>query len=416
MSKYKKLFLLLFVLLIVAVSLMLNSCGYTSSKGELVNNFGGIGRSNSYIEYDEFYKYSVFDESFKTKKEGGAIVAPLALSNQEFYYATTAGTVLLLAKETILWEKELGKDELVNSNMCADKEQNLYAITNNFNIYSYNYNGDLRWKLNICDSIGATTIPTDLLCLSDGIIAGTSDGSLVKVSYNGKIIWKKEYNKSIQRILSADMKENLLLILTNNDYDVPDTLYSINPQGNINWKYSAHTRLIKYPVATKDNIYLTGIRFIDEDLVSIVYALDNNGKLLWEKELSYIPRYLSADDDGFIYINGFQNGLGEQMTKLFKIDNKGKLLWHKSYDFTSPSPVLVGKMSLALFGYTDNTVGLYFLDKENGKLLSINSLSNYDPLMQMPTVRPDGAISYAYFQKVGFVRIDEPWINKILPW
>jgi len=138
--------------------------------------------------------------------------------------------------------------------------------------------------------------------------------------------------------------------------------------------------------------------------------------LLWEKELSYLPRYLSANDEGFVYVNGFQAGLGETMTTVFKFDNKGKLLWRKAYDFTTPAPVLIGKSSLALFGTTSNTVGLYFINQTDGSLQNINSLSNFDPLMQMPTVRPDGSISFAYFQKVGFIRIDEPWINKILPW
>lgn len=414
--KYRKIFLLMFIMICSVIVLSLTSCDYKSNKGKLINTNGGNGKSNFYKEDGDFIQYSEYEENFKPKKDGGAVVAPLSISNQEFYYATTAGTILLLAKEDIAWEKSLGSDEVVSSAMVADKESNLYAITNKFNIYSYTYSGELRFKTNICDSIGGATIPSDLLCLSDGVIAASSDGLLTKITFDGKIIWKKNFNKNLQRILSADTKENTLVILSDNDYEINDTLCSINPQGNINWKYPARTRLIKYPLATEKNIFLTGVKFIGEDLVSIIYALDNSGKMLWEKELSFVPRYISADDEGNIYANCFVNGLGEPIATIFKFDNTGKIIWKKAYDFVAPSPLLVGKDNIAILGTTPKTVGLYFVDKKDGSMRNINSMSNFDPIMQMPVVRPDGCISFAYFHKVGFVKIDEPWLNKILPW
>ena len=67
-------------------------------------------------------------------------------------------------------------------------------------------------------------------------------------------------------------------------------------------------------------------------------------------------------------------------------------------------------------GVTHNAVGLYFVNKETGVIQSIQSYSNEHPTIQSATVRPDGAISFAYYQKIGFIRADEPWINKVLPW
>ncbi len=415
-AKYKKLFFLLFIIIASILTLVLTSCGHKTLKGEQVNQFANASRNNNYTYFEDFIKYDEYSEEYKPKTDGGAIVPPLALSNSEFLYATTGGNIIFISNGEIRWEKKFDTLEAVNSNIAADSEQNMYAFTNFGNVYSYSYSGELRWKKNLRAKLDIFVNPCDLLALSDGIVCGFSDGELFKLDYNGNIKWKINISPSIQRVLSADYKENILLNASHNDYDVPDTLYSISPSGKVNWKVSAGMRFIKYPIAAENRIYISGLKYIDEELVSKVFCYDYSGKEVWSLELNSIPKYISADDEGSVYINAFQSGIGEQIGRVIKANSNGKIQWTKYYNFAIPTPIMLGSRTVAFLGTTHNTVGNYFIDKQTGSLVNVNSLSNFDPIIQYPTVRPDGAISYGYFHKVGFVRIDEPWLNKLLPW
>lgn len=412
-TKYKKIIPLLLIALLSAIVLFLTSCSDKSLKGKLVNHHGDIGRTNSYEQYGEFVNDNYYDDTIKDSIDAGAIVPALALSDQEMVYATTRGTLMLITTNEINWEKKLGADQAVNATMCADKEQNIYAVSNTGIIYSYSIEGNLRWKKTIVDSLSATAIPCDLLALDDGILSGTSDGVLSKYAFDGKLIWSKKFQTGINKTLTAHGNNAIILISSQDDND---TLAMLNSDGSVKWKTPAGIRLVKYPLASETTIYCTGIKYIGEDILSQVLAYDLNGKLKWTKELSFVPRYISVSMSDELFANVFQPGIGEQISAIIKLDKNGKLVWKKFFNFTIPTPIMISPKSLAFLGVTHNTVGLYYVDREKGVITNIQSFSNEAPIIHSPTVRPDGAISFAYYQKIGFLRVDEPWINKILPW
>lgn len=412
-KKYKTFLQLIAVIIGSVLVLLLSSCDHVSQKGDLVNHHADIGRSNSYEHFGEFLSYNYYTDTIPKANSAGAIVPPLALSNQELIYATTRGTIMLTTNKDMLWEKFLDSNTAINAYMCADKEQNIYAVSNTGTIYSYSVSGELRWKKQIADTLSDSGIPCDLLAIDDGILAGTTDGVLVKFAFDGKILWKKSFPSGIGRTISANETNPIITIASANEND---TLAMLAADGTIKWKAAAGTRLVKYPAINADAICCTGLKYVGTEALAVILVYDLSGKVKWTKELAFVPRYISVADNGDVYANVFQAGIGEQVSAVIRYNKDGKMIWKKYFNLTIPTPVLISKSLLAFMGVTHNAVGLYFVNKETGVIQSIQSYSNEHPTIQSATVRPDGAISFAYYQKIGFIRADEPWINKVLPW
>jgi hypothetical protein len=66
-------------------------------------------------------------------------------------------------------------------------------------------------------------------------------------------------------------------------------------------------------------------------------------------------------------------------------------------------------------GRKPNTSGAYFMEK-SGTYIKTVSLSNLPELVMRPEVKPDGVIIFAGSSRLSIVRIDDIWVNKIIPW
>lgn len=413
-AKTHRFLLLLLSIGIAVIFFFVSGCSHETLKGKPVNMLGDAGRSNSFEQFGGFITYGTYTDKYDVSEKAGAIVPPLALSNEEFIYATTDGRIIAFIVGEKFWEKKLDKGAVANGMMCADAEQNSYIIDSNGMIYSFNYDGKLRWKHTVTDSpLGESTLPCDLLALSDGVLAGTTDGVVCKFSFEGKRLWTASFPSGIEKTLSAADDCPLLCISSENEQD---TLAMLSQTGSVKWKRATDTRLVKFPVAGKSAIYVAGLRYVGEDVLSNVFAYDFSGNLLWRKDWSLVPRSISVAENGDIFVNVFNAGLGDQVSAVFKMNEHGKIIWKKFFRYSIPTPVMISETSLAYLGVTSNTVGLYFLDREKGDNFNVQSFSNELPIMHAATVRPDGAISFAYYQNIGFVRADEPWFHKFLPW
>lgn len=412
-SKYKPLVLLTVILLTLILIVMVTGCSHKSLKGATVNHYADEGRSNSYENYVEFLNYKYYDEVIKDSNNAGAAVAPVPLSNQEFIFAATDGTISMVIDSKILWTKKLDEGNIIAAAMCVDKEQNAYAVSNTGIIYSFDYDGKLRWKNKIADTIGSTDIPCDLLAQDNGIIAGTTNGILKKINFEGKEVWSKNFKNTINKTISG-FGENILLSLSSENDN--DTLLAVNPDGSEKWRKAMNIRLIKFPVSNGKNIVCCGLRYENAESISKIFYLDLSGNIIWNKEINWVARYASIAQSGEVFINAFQSGLGEQISNVFRFSQDGTQKWQKNFNFTIPTPIMISHYSIAFLGVSSKSVGLYIVGREDGIIKGIHSFSNELPILHSPTVRPDGSISFAYYQNLGFLKVDEPWINKLLPW
>ena len=415
-SKYRKLIPLILIMAVCVIFLLLmTGCSDYTLKGKYINYHGDAGRSNSYEKYDKFIISSYYTDNYKNGESAGAIVAPMAMSDYETIYPTTDGRILKLTDEDIQWTYLLPKGSKVGGYLCADPDQNIYAVDNNGTIYSLSFEGKLRWKTNIVEHpLQQDVIPCDLLAIEGGILAGTTDGMICKIAYDGKMLWKKQLTGSIMKTLSAENNNPLVVIVSEND-ETSDTLEMLNADGSVKWKRDVGMQIVKYPVSGENMICVAGIRYVEEQVYSSVFAYDNSGKLLWQKKWTFVPRTISISQDNDVYVNVFQPGLGEQISALIRLDKTGKMLWKKFFNFTVPTALLISKSVISFLGVTSNTVGLYYVNKETGVIDDIQSYSNEASIIHAPTVRPNGAVSFAFNQNIGFLRVDKSWISKMLP-
>lgn len=401
--------------LVAAVASLFVGCSHESLKGSNINYFGTEGRSNSYENYKDFINYKHFDESIKDSNNSGATVAPLPLSNQEFIFAATDGSISLIANQEVVWTNKLDKHNIIAAAMCADKEQNTYAVSNSGVIYSYAYDGTLRWKHNLKKDIGSNDIPCDLLMLDDALYTGISNGYIKKLSLDGKVQWERQLASDINKTISA--YDNTLYFTLSSGENHNDTILALDANnGKEKWRKSMGIRIVKYPVTNGKNIVCSGLRYENAESISPIFYMDMNGKVLWQKEVYLVPRYLSLSENGELFINTFQSGLGEQVSRVYKFDSKGKCLWEKNFNFTIPTPVMISQTKLAFLGVNEVSLGLYFINKESGVIEGIMSYSNEKPIIHTPTVKPDGSIAFAYAQNWGFLTVDKSWFSKIIPW
>ena len=93
----------------------------------------------------------------------------------------------------------------------------------------------------------------------------------------------------------------------------------------------------------------------------------------------------------------------------------GGSVWENFYESVAYSPLLISRKYLAFSGMTLNTKGIYFM-KKNGDFVKTISLSNIPDIVMKPDVKPDAVMIFAGSTRLSIIRIDEIWINKIIPW
>lgn len=406
---------IILLLLICAVVPMLNSCGYVDFKGSTVNQFGGSSRANNYENFKEFFKYTSNTIELKTKDTSGISTYPMSLASDKMVCANFNGSVMMFTGD-LLWETKLDPNSIIGSAMCADPEQNIYMIDTKGKVYSLSDKGKIRWKSD-CFESKSLQVFSDLLCLKDGIIAADNYGTLIKLSFDGKLLWKKEFGLDVLKAFPADKNDNIIIPLSHNEFGLNDTLMILNSQGNIVRTIDAKGRITCSPIVYDDKIYCGVVIGIGENKTSKICEFDvNSGKMNGSTDIQVMPRYLSAVEDGSVIGVGIYAGLQYNVSMIYCINKDHKVEWLKYSDQTVASPVLVGRKSLAYVGLTDNTTGLYFIDKEKGNYMSVLSYSNYPNLMPFLAYRPDGALVMGGSEKFVIVKSDESFFSKLLPW
>jgi outer membrane protein assembly factor BamB len=397
--------------------LLLTSCEFNRSlEGETVNLMADVARTSNYEKYGELYSYSAYVDMPVIDDTVGSYVPPLALAANKIALTNLNGKVMLLTGRNPEWIAQLDSNAVAMAGMAADKNQNLYLIANNDVLYSFSRTGKLKWKHYFPPKKQKFFVYSDLLIVSDGILVGSSSGLLAKLDFDGKVLWEKSFVTGISRSFSADNKDNLIIPLTNNSYGKTDSLLYLDSNGNAIWMWhKINFRIMGYPVFNNGVIYIIGSLGSSNDLTNHFIALDTNCEEIWEYELSAIPRSISVDNEGDLYVISYDIGLGKTISIASKFSKDGHLKWEKYFETKAYSPIIIGNEYIMFAGRKPNTSGAYFMEK-SGTYIKTVSLSNLPELVMRPEVKPDGVIIFAGSSRLSIVRIDDIWVNKIIPW
>jgi outer membrane protein assembly factor BamB len=129
--------------------------------------------------------------------------------------------------------------------------------------------GARKWSQKIGEQVWATPSAG-----KDFIVAASTDGSLVRLTLDGKVVWRVEPGGTLHSAPLCLEKEDLLVVGTGDRYIIG---YSLST-GMLMWRYGAGSEVRSAPVSA-------GGRIVAGTEDGILIAIDLNGQLLWKKDI-----------------------------------------------------------------------------------------------------------------------------------
>ncbi len=414
-----------FLLLLIA-ALGLSSCGNPFEERSF-NSAGSQTRSNSYENFGNFAANVITEKYYSPREENdnakgeqpneGSHFEPLVVGASDFYLPCSDGTLSFISQGKFKFKIKVPDGSLIASKPAADINRNVYCISLKGILYSFSVEGKKNWEFEFGDESNEFETFSDVLAVEDGVIVGSSSGNLIKLSLDGKVIFKKQYPSAISKSFACDAEGNIIFGLTFNEFGVTDSLAMITSKGDEVFTQAIdYVRIIRNPIVVNDNIYIGGFLQTDKVQGSIIACYDKKGKEKWRQEIPVLPRFISANKKGDILAAGYNTGMGEAMSGLFAFNSSGKQIWRLYLSATVTAPLLVGNKKICVIGNTQKGAALFFLDKETGKMIEDKSLTELPLFNPNPAVLPDGSLIFSVIHKLGVIRITDTSLNKILPW
>lgn len=380
-----KIFLVFIVLLI--------NCS-SQEEFKLSNQYGNFNRNNYYKNVN------LISENYKEinlkKNEVGAILSPLPVDYNTFVIPGNNGNIFKVINDNVIWKQKLENDSKIASALCADNLGNIYLISLNGIVFSYDKNGNFRWKYNLRKKTDPTETYSDLLALNDGIIAGASNGKIIKLSFKGELIWSKNFQNYIVNTFAGKQNGSIVLPVTKNKFGENDSLLIINKIGKIiKSRDFDKLRIISTPVIQNQNIIIAGLRETSSGRVSEILYLDSNLNVSWSKKLSLVIKNISADENN-IYIVGYNSIYGENMSGIYKFRSNGELNWQIYLETSVKSPVIIADNLLSVAGTSHIDDAIYYLRKDDGVVSHSMVIDDNTPLLLMnPAILKTGSMIFA---------------------
>jgi len=298
--------------------------------------------------------------------------------------------------------------------LSGDKEKNLYVIGNVGFLYSFDVNGKRRFKKQVASGDMSLVLFPDLLAMSDGIVAGASSGVVLKMSFDGKVIWERASTFAPTGFASDG--NGVFIGMSGNTFATTDSLLYIQADGRQLWERPfENMRIIHTPAVSGSKIFLTGVRSAQDSRVPVVHVMDMTGRIIWSRELPVMPRGVSVAADGTIYVAGSQVGVGETRGAVTSLAPDGNKNWTMFFDMNVVTPAMIGADVVTCVGTQGRAVGVYVLNRGDGELRSVLSLSDAPLFYSQPGVSPDGTIVLAQSERAGIVRILEGALHRLSP-
>jgi hypothetical protein len=485
------LFSSVFCVVLLVLGLLAQSCG--SQQQEAFQGFalyGGKSRANNFTANGTFSASLTFQERAfvsqidKTTKIPGAAAQLIPVSFATAYIPMLDGSVARVSNKLLEWRAPLdgiggvaGSGDsraVIASSSVADRADNFYGIASDGALYSIAADGKRRWKLPLFASIAANAATnavspatyTDVLLLGDGVVVGgtstgvastggTSTGgagssyTLVKVSFDGAVLWKREFTAPLSRTFAADDQDNIIVAVSSS----PNALVSVAPtNGKVRWSLATDKlELLRMPVVAGSVAYIgawksagtssqSGVSFVSPaERVPVLLAVDvAKGTLLWTRTL-LVPAMGIAANAEMVVVAGSQLGLGEPYTAIVAYaahttsdasdasessnskespkgePQKGRELWRKGFALQVASVPMISKDNIAFVGSTGEAVGVYYL-KKDGTFSSVFSISDMPPMFLQPAVDYDCNMVFATTEDLGVVKIGRSPAQKLLPY
>lgn len=411
------------LLALISFVALLASCS-EEVKLQPYSQYGGPNCNNNYQRYGKFFKeYHKVSSAEVNVKAGdsvvinskGAVVPPLSISENETVVADKSGNVFLMTFASALWSYQLDENVYPVGTLAADLNKNIYFIASDDNLYSLDIKGKLRWKKPLLTRQKRFYSYTDLIAGKSGLLLGCSNGEILKYDFEGNEVWRYQTELAPIEIIAETNSEQAIVGLTHNEFGASDSLLLFDKDGEVIWrKEVSNTRLIQKPAFGNNTIFVGGLREKEQGRDSFIMAFDTLGNMKWESELPAMLRNIATDEEGNTYVTAYNAGVGRAKTGIYRFDSTGTRTWRQYLDLAIPVAPMIANYEIALVGTNPEAIGVFFLQKDEGNLYKVLSLSNAPIINLQPTVSQHGNIIFAGADSLVLVRTEDTQLNKIL--
>jgi outer membrane protein assembly factor BamB len=258
------------------------------------------------------------------------------------YYVDSSFFYCYTPNYGLRWLYQTGSNRPPQSGIIVDSGSTIYFGGRDNYLYALRSDGTLKWKYETSGQIVSTVIPNiDLqgnIYITDFVFPATQPGGLYSISPEGNLNWKIIYDGGFafkSPVLSPD--GNTIYIPA-----VDSNLIALNLDGTIKWKFSCGNIFKAAMVDSDGNIY-----FLPEECPQYFYSLFPNGTLRWKYFIQNIGVAGShviptIDYQGNLYFIGFDTTCCPYYISLISVDYDGNFRWKYLFneieieDFTQP--------------------------------------------------------------------------------
>ncbi|MGE3801556.1 MAG: PQQ-binding-like beta-propeller repeat protein [Candidatus Kapaibacterium sp.] len=377
------------LLFVSAFPFLFLACG--GGEEYVPNMTGGEGRGQNF-SHISLSTFSRFSENHYDSLGAGFLGPPLALASDKIAVVTTDRRLALMRYERILFTWQFPEGSYPLPELASDSLGTLYATTTEGNLYAVDTSGSMKWQASLHSPNDSNnySLPLFPLTVPGGVVCGMTDGSLAEYDREGKELWRKTFGAGLVRPIAYREELGILLGLTQNDYDLQDTVVLLNLKGEEKWRFAIEGRIEYGPIIVEDRV-VVGVAGREEEgkYTPSLLSIDANGTKEWEAPLTALPTGITSDGNGNTYVSG---GGGSRISGgvVVSFDPEGAKRWEVGLQQSVPlSPLIAGDI-LCFLGVLDNSIGV-FLYATDGTFQKFASVESTAKITLPPTVLPNGS-------------------------
>lgn len=275
----------------------------------------------------------------------------------------TMTTLALVQRDSMLWHFRFAPNEHPMPGIAADSSGTLYVITTRGHLRAFSPEGRQLWeRATQPDTPGAIVVPSALLALGDGIVFGNSLGRVMRYDHTGREVWSLARGASTSGTPAADPAIGIALIVSNNSYDIADTLLVLDPAtGRQRWARALTTgRATRGPAIVGSHIVLgTVLRDEDDHRLPRLTTFNAQGSAAWTAPLPLLPQGIACDAEANVYVSCAGAGAEQIGGAVASFDANGKRRWLVTLQSGVPAAPSVGKDWIYFISRRDGRTGLF---------------------------------------------------------
>ncbi|MCC6846215.1 MAG: PQQ-binding-like beta-propeller repeat protein [Bacteroidetes bacterium] len=383
---------------VCAIALLCISCGRTTSE---VSVAGGPNHTEFYREIDAFTLQAAVNERPPLDDTSGISAPLLPLDAVYIVAATWGGTLAVTAGNNVKWATKLDAG-FISAGMFADAERNIYCAATDGAVYSFDIDGNRRWKTQVTAAKGITAFFA-VLPFGGGMLCSTYGGEATFISKTGDILWQRVFTGGIAGAPCAGTE--ICYIPAADFSGRTDTLFAIDKNGRNLWtSFSANATFSAAPVFAGTGVWIGEKSTAGSMKAPRLIALDSiTGKTLHSIPLEATLRRISASDKSVASVS-WNSGTGEPITAVRTFNFDGKELWKLYYRFPIISPIIFSKKNAVLTGVQGTAYGIYAVN-DSGVVQNVFSMEDAPDLNLNPAIAPDGSLLFAAKKQTIITRV-----------